>query len=223
MLQRLAVLAIVAFTSFSAVAQTENVRYSFALRGEPSPNPRYTKVAVSIGVGGMLAVRVYSEPSHTLLAAFVDSSDGEFAAQPWFACLLPPRASQAMMASLSSGMKGSVQGPIAPSTDTHLMLHTLRAGTDGKPPTDELFKVTTPDLRNFAFTLEALDGATAQSAMPAAANSRLGTPAPNVNLPYRFTCGFDSGCSTATISCPTNSASCCWSKENSRRAAGAGE
>jgi hypothetical protein len=183
--------------------------YAFSLRAQPAENPQINNVTVTIAVGGMHAIRVYSEPSHTLLAAFINSGDGDdFARQPWFAGLLPPRTRQAMAASLHSGMKGSVQAPLPAAGDSHLVIHTLRPAEGGAPASDDTFKVTVPDLRHFGFSLEAFPS----SAPPQGAKA--GDVKAMVYFRYRFRCGIDEGCGTATVLCAVNEATCCWTKDD---------
>jgi hypothetical protein len=154
-MKKISLAAVLLMLAVSAPADDALPAYAFSVAALPGENPEVNHVRVAIRVGGMHAIRVYSEPSHTLLAAFIEIGDGDSSRQPWFAGLLPPKTRQVLVASLHAGMKGTVQAPLPAAGDTHLMIHTRRPNPNGGPAADDTLKVTVPDLRHFGFALEA--------------------------------------------------------------------
>lgn len=206
-MRKMSLVAALLMCAVSAFAEDALPAYAFSVAAQPGENREVNHIRLAVGVGGIHAIRVYSEPSHTLLAAFVDLGDGDFSRQPWFAGLLPPKTRQVLVASLKAGMKGTLQAPLPAAGDTHLVIHTRRPNGNGGPASDDTLKVTVPDLRHFGFALEAYPTSEPPPGVAASDVKAM------VWMRYKFRCGIEDGCGTAEFLCAVNEATCCWVKE----------
>lgn len=189
---------------FSVVALAKEPLFSFHVEGSPSASSRYTNLTLKIQGGAPKAIRFYSEPSHTLLAAFLDNSEGHAESQSWFEGVVPAGAQQVVQMPLLPGSEISFQGPRPPSADIAIHVHTRFRDAENSA-TDELFKMTV-NVLNFNFGLEAYPRA-ARSADRRIANEEDGPT-------YTVRCGPADGstCEFATASCAgdSNVGRCCW-------------
>ena len=202
-LHSLVFIAALALVIGSVSANAQDVLYGFQIQGSKSPVNGSLGMTMSINAGAVKAITVYSEPSHTAIAAFVDSAED----LTQFPSL--PKGTPRMGAMLKVGMKGTLQGRAPLTGDNALLIEThVEAGATVVP---QRFKVNT-SLDRFGFWLERLPP-------PATASGgKKLTVEPNVNEgPYRFTClnGDGGSCGTSMVTCSVNEASCCKTDEPS--------
>jgi hypothetical protein len=186
-----------------ALAAADGAVYDLRLKGEPSATNMYTVLNLAIDRGQPKAVLLYAEPSHTLIAAFLDNTDGEPAEQAWFDGLLPAHATQ-MHASLTAGLKGTVTRGMRPAQDDqYLAVHTL-IDQDGAI-IDDTFRVNT-NIRDFNFVL-ALEPPQVQASGQMQSEQ--------IPAQHTFTCVMGDGgsCGTAKATCSQNAATCCYKSE----------
>ena len=112
---------------------------------------------LTAGAGKIQSVRVYSEPSHTLLGIILDKSVTEAESVKWLSAgtaAVAKGAAQIVRSDLSEGSVTLVDGPAPPSTDiaiyTHLRAFFAVKGSGVQSEEHELKTRTQP--HNFAFT-----------------------------------------------------------------------
>jgi hypothetical protein len=98
------------------------VPVAFEITGSPSASGRSTNLRLEVTSGDITALRVYSEPSHTLIAAFLDNSDGEEASTRRAASFRFAKTDMIASMPLHAGTKVSTQGRRPASGDVKLAL-----------------------------------------------------------------------------------------------------
>lgn len=96
---------------------------AFELTGAPSASGRSANVKLEITNGTVKAFRVFAEPSHTLVAAFVDNSEGDPKVTAWYARLALPQGATIAMLPLQAGVRVNAQGKRPDPNDQKLALH----------------------------------------------------------------------------------------------------
>jgi hypothetical protein len=166
---------------------------SFGLYAKPigSTGTQFTLV---LGNNVSRSFEIYAEPSHTLLMAYADNSEGDPREKAWYREELRGKGGGRMFAPFAPGLRARFEADAALPSDTHLNLHVFGWYPGEDAPRERVYQVRMPDLRSFGFRMRQLqsDALICCTKDPDHQNE----------------------CNTACTKCPSTTVSCCTVNES---------
>jgi hypothetical protein len=153
-----------------------------------------TQFTLVLGNNVSRTFKIYAEPSHTLLVAYADNSDGDPREKAWYRDELRGKGGGRMFAPFAPGLRARFEADAAQPSDTHLSLHVFGWYPGEDAPRERVYQVRMPDLRSFGFRMRQLQS----DAMICC------TKDPD----------HQNECNTACTKCPTTTVSCCTVNES---------
>ena len=126
--------------------------FAFFAMGARSAEGTSLNIQLQVVSGEPFAIRIFSEPSHTLLAAFADNSSGDPRQATWFHDVFPAPV-PLMRVPLTAGSKALQQARSAPVADKKLSFHMYGIWPGEQSPRDGVINVIT-NPNDFRFTLK---------------------------------------------------------------------
>lgn len=126
---------------------------SFELYGKPSGFR--TLMTLVIGNNISRSVKVYSEPSHTMLVGYVDNAEGDAREKAWYIEEMRGKGGGRMFFPFTPGQRAGFEAEAAPGSDTHLTVHVFGRYPGEEAPRERVYTAYT-DLRAFGFRVRQL-------------------------------------------------------------------
>lgn len=130
---------------------TDETPVTFTLTGTRSAGGASTNIRLQVESGTVYALRVYSEPSGTLISAFADNHSGDPQSASWWREIFPSAVSIAV-GPLVGNSKVLQQGAMPPAGDKKLAIKVYGLWGNETTPRDRVLRVTT-DPGDFSFKL----------------------------------------------------------------------
>ena len=103
-----------------AAQESAEPSLSFAVSGSVSPSGRFLNLRLRVGENMSQSLRIFSEPSHTPVATYVDNRGGDPRNAAWYHDVtMSSLHAPVMELPFASGAVGTFQVPIPPASDTY--------------------------------------------------------------------------------------------------------